>query len=161
MPNFTRTDIKKLPRTNFDWISWSDENPQLNCLSYRDKNTAIIAYYNIYNKTKWFVVYFTGRPIYRKTRRGGIKLAFNDYEYFKERERHDGVIVWRCINFTGKHFKRCSTKAYTKYSSPTAQIALQGMHNHVPRILAAKCNFFGFLSHISHTRVWITVITLK
>lgn len=44
-----------------------------------------------------------------------------------------GKQAWRCINFTGSKFEKCSVRAYTESYGLFDIVTVNGEHNHPPR----------------------------
>lgn len=85
-----------------------------------------------------FYLLFTGSDdvaIYRRTRKGGIKLLYKQYEYFRTNFMTNGVQAWRCVNFTGNKYEKCTVRAYTELDGATNKVLVNGVHSHPPRIV--------------------------
>lgn len=78
---------------------------------------------------------FDDQAIYRRTRRGGIKLVdMVGYEYFRTNCMANGVQAWRCVNFTGSKYEKCSVRAYTQSNGTFDKVKVTGTHLHLPRV---------------------------
>lgn len=84
------------------------------------------------------ILFFAGfgdRAIYRRTRRGGIKLVYQEYEYYQTNGLLNGVQVWRCVNFYGSKHNKCTVRAYTQPYGSIDRVKVNGTHSHLPRVV--------------------------
>lgn len=108
-----------------------DSNKSLDCCIY----SVFCKHFCITTKLMNYLCIFAGMDtaIYRRTRKGGIKLMHRDYEYFKTNVISDGSQAWRCVNFTGSKWEKCSVRAYTRSFGLNDVVEIKGVHMHPPR----------------------------